>query len=260
VKGEAILELGHVSKRFGGLRVLTDVSLDVVAGTVQALIGPNGAGKTTLLNIVSGYLAPDTGAVRFRGRDVTGWPASRRVAGGLARTFQIVQVFGHMTVLENVLCGFHLQVTQSPLGAVLGLRGVRAEERRLRERGRELLALVDLASSADEPAGVLPFGLQRRLEVARALATRPAMLLLDEPCAGLSTPEVHDLAILLRRLAADGMALLVVEHHMPFVLDVAERVAVLDSGELIADGPPGAIRANPRVVEAYLGESVHVHA
>jgi branched-chain amino acid transport system ATP-binding protein len=254
------LEVAHVSKRFGGLAVLTDVTLGVEAGSIQALIGPNGAGKTTLLNIVSGYLPPDTGSVRFGERDLTRWPASRRVAAGLARTFQIVQVFGGMTVLDNVLCGFHLHVKQSVVGAVLGL-GIRAqEERELRDRARELLALVDLSPYAGQRASLLPFGLQRRLEVARALATKPAVLLLDEPCAGLSGPEVSDLGVLLRRLAAGGTTVLIVEHNMPFVLDVAERVAVLDAGQLIANGSPAAVRTDARVIEAYLGESERVHA
>ncbi|MBI2206260.1 MAG: ABC transporter ATP-binding protein [Candidatus Rokubacteria bacterium] len=256
----ALLALSHVSKRFGGLPVLVDVSLGLAGGRVQALIGPNGAGKTTLLNIVSGFLAPDSGTVRFSGGDLHGWPASRRVRAGLARTFQLVQIFGDMTVRENVLCGFHLQVRQSLLTAVAGTRRFHAEEHALRGRADELLGLVDLTAYAGEPAGRLPFGLQRRLEIARALATRPAMLLLDEPCAGLGGPEVEHLAALLRRLAADGLGLLLVEHNMPFVLGVAEHVTVLDAGEIIADGRPDAVRANPRVVEAYLGEAEHVVA
>jgi len=256
----ALLSVRGVSKRFGGMSVLTNAGLDVHAGSVQALIGPNGAGKTTLLNIVSGYLAGDTGNVTFRGRRVDGWSASRRVAAGMARTFQLVQLFGRMTVAENVVCGFHLHERHSLVGAMLRTRHFLAEERRLRRAADDLLDRLGLTSYAETAAALLPFGLQRRLEVARALATQPALLLLDEPCAGLSGPEVQELGDVLRRLAADGMGLLLVEHHMPFVLGLADRVAVLDAGEIIAEGRPADIRTNSRVIEAYLGETAHAPA
>lgn len=257
---EVLLSLRGISKRFGGVPVLSEVSLDLSSGRIHALIGPNGAGKTTLLNVMSGYLAQDSGTIRFRQQSIDGWPASRRVQHHLARTFQIVQLFTHMTVLENVLCGLHLQVKQSMLTPLLRPGVFAREERNLREQAAELVKLVDLEAYAGEQAGLLPFGLQRRLELARALATRPALLLLDEPCAGLSGPESHVLGESLQRLAQDGIGVLVVEHNMPFVLGIAEHVVVLDAGLVIAEGRPEHVRSDPRVVEAYLGEIEHVPA
>jgi ABC-type branched-subunit amino acid transport system ATPase component len=255
-----LLSVRNVRKRFGAVSVLADVSLDVEAGRVQALIGPNGAGKTTLLNVMSGYLAQDAGSVGLRGQSIDGWSASRRVGAGMARTFQLVQLFGRMTAAENVMCAFHLHHPHSMIRAIVRGRAFLSEERRLREGAEALLARLGLAGHADEAAGLLPFGLQRRLELARALATRPALLLLDEPCAGLDGTEVRELGQVLKELAAEGIALLLVEHHMPFVLGIAERVAVLDAGEIIAEGPPDEIRGNRRVIEAYLGESEHAAA
>ena len=249
-----LLALEGVGKRFGALSVLSEVSLELEPGGIRALIGPNGAGKTTLLNIVSGYLAADAGAITLRGQRIDRWPASRRVTAGMARTFQIVQLFARMTVLDNVLCGFHRDVRQSVLSAVLGVRGFATEERALADRARHILDQVGLDGYETAIAGQLPFGFQRRLEVARALATRPALLLLDEPCAGLSPTESDEFATLLRALADDGMSVLVVEHNMPFVLGIAERVIVLDASRVIADAAPEAVRTDPRVVEAYLGE------
>jgi branched-chain amino acid transport system permease protein len=252
---ESVLVVEGVSKRFGAVSVLSGVSLALDAGRVHALIGPNGAGKTTLLNVISGYMAADHGTIVLGGRRIDRWPASRRVAVGMARTFQIVQLFGRMTVLENVLCGFHLRVRQRWWSGVVGGRAFTAEERRLRADARELLARVGLEAEADAVAGVLPFGLQRRLEVARALATRPTLLLLDEPCAGLSGPEAAALGALLHRVAAEGTSVLVVEHNMPFVLGLATHVVVLDASEVIAAGPPERVRTDPRVIAAYLGDT-----
>ncbi|MCC7166151.1 MAG: ABC transporter ATP-binding protein [Rhodospirillales bacterium] len=252
-----ILSLADIGKSFGAVIAAAGVTLELHEGRIYALIGPNGAGKTTLLNIISGYVRPDHGRLTLRGDAIDGWAASRRVLRGMARTFQITQLFSHMTALENVLCGFHPHVAQSLVGVLLRLPAFAAEERALAARARNLLETVGIGAYADEPAGLLPFGLQRRLEIARALATGPSLLLLDEPCAGLSGPEASELGRLLRRLASEGMCVLVIEHNMPFVLDVAQEVVVLDAGEIIAHGPPDAIRADPRVIEAYLGEVEH---
>lgn len=257
---EVLLSMRGISKRFGGVPVLSEVSFDLSSGRIHALIGPNGAGKTTLLNVMSGYLAQDSGTIRFRQHCIDGWPASRRVQHHLARTFQIVQLFARMTVLENVLCGLHLQVKQSLLTPLLRPGVFAREERGLREQAALLVKLVGLEAYAGEQAGLLPFGLQRRLELARALATRPALLLLDEPCAGLSGPESRVLGESLQRLAQDGVGVLVVEHNMPFVLGIAEHVVVLDAGLVIAEGRPEHVRSDPRVIEAYLGEIEHVPA
>ena len=253
----AILSLVDIGRSFSGIVALSGVCLDLFESRIYALIGPNGAGKTTLLNIISGYVERDSGRIGLRGQTIDKWPASRRVLQGMARTFQITQLFGHMTALENVMCGFHPHIAQSLPSVLLGLRSFVTEERSLRVRAQHLLEIVGVGDYANEPAGMLAFGLQRRLEVARALATQPSLLLLDEPCAGLSGAEASELGRLLQSLASQGMCVLVVEHNMPFVLEIADEVVVLDAGAIIASGLPDMIRNDPRVIEAYLGEVEH---
>ncbi len=252
-----VLSLANVSKRFDAVAAVSKVSFKLFAGRIYALIGPNGAGKTTLLNVISGYIECDAGSIKMRDQAINNWTASRRVLQGMARTFQITQLFGHMTALENVMCGFQPHITQSITSTLLGLRSFIAEEQALRTRANELLDTVGIGAYAEDLAGLLPFGLQRRLEVARALATQPSILLLDEPCAGLSGTEANELGSLLIRLANRGMCILVVEHNMPFVLGVAEQIVVLDAGEVIAAGRSDEVRNDARVIEAYLGEAEH---
>ena len=246
-----ILEIQGLSRRFGGLIALQDVGLAVAQGTVYAIIGPNGAGKTTLFNVISGVLAPSAGTVRVGGRDVTGWPAHRIAGLGVARTFQTPRLVPHLSVLDNVLIGMHRHLRTGFSGALLGL-GRREDQRAAREAQR-LLALVGLEPYAAAPAGSLPFGLQRLVEVARCMALDPALLLLDEPASGLSGEERQGLVAVIERIRARGTTVVLVEHDVSLVMQVAERILVLHHGQVLAEGSPEAVRSDPAVIEAYLG-------
>ncbi len=248
-----LLAVERVGRRFAGLQALRDVSFTVDAGEVLAVIGPNGAGKTTLLDIVAGVLPPSEGAVRFRGRLTTGWPAHRVARLGIARTFQSLELFPSLTVRENVMAG---GVARSGVGVLASLCAWPTAGRARRELTRAAdahLRVVGLDARADEPAAVLPAGQQRLLAIARALATEAECLLLDEPGAGLGQADKAHLAEIVGRLAGGGKTLIFVEHDMALVGRLARRIVVLDHGELIAEGPPDAIRGDPRVIEAYLG-------
>jgi ABC-type branched-subunit amino acid transport system ATPase component len=249
----SLLEIKGLSIRFGGLQALEDFSLEAPAGAVTALIGPNGAGKTTAINCVSGVIAPDAGAVRFQGREVLGLPGHRLARLGLTRTFQNLQVFGLMNALDNVMVGLHAASRGEFCAAMLRLPMLRRQEAAIKQRALEMLAFVGLEAVAAQPAGELAYGDQKRLELARALAARPKMMLLDEPVAGLNPAETEQLGELILKIRDQGVGVVLVEHDMSLVMRISDQVAVLSGGRLIARGAPGEIQQNPEVIRTYLG-------
>ena len=249
----AILEIRNATRRFGGLTAVDNVSFAVPDRGVTAVIGPNGAGKTTLFNIIAGTFPPSDGAILLGGDDVTALKPEAKAVRGLVRTFQLVKLFQDLTTIENVKVGFHLRTRGGLLAALLRPSWVRASEREIEEKALSLLDLVGLTSVSHDPASVLPYGHQRLLEIARALATEPRILLLDEPAAGLNSEESDRLAKTIRRIAAQGTAVLLIEHDMKLVMEIADEVVVLDYGRKIAQGTPEAVKADPAVISAYLG-------
>ncbi len=249
----AVLQTEQLSLRFGGVDALSDVSLQIAESSLHAIIGPNGAGKTSLFNCLTGYYRPTGGAVRFRGSDVTRLDPAKVAGLGIRRTFQNIRVFPKMSVIENVLAGGHLRATPNLLSIIASGPRFRKVERQLREEAMESLDFVGLADQWSNLAGDLPYGMRKRMELARALIANPVVVLLDEPAAGVSSVEREELSRVIQRIHSRGICVVMIEHDVDLVMEVATDVTVLDNGRVIAEGAPHDVRSNPDVIRAYMG-------
>lgn len=253
---DVLLDVRGLSKHFGGINALSGVTFSVPKGSIISMIGPNGAGKSTFINVVSGIYVPDAGEIHFLGADITGMPAHIMAANGIGRTFQLLELFDSLSVLENVMVGCHAKSQSGMFACGLSMPSALKEEKRIREEAIESLAMVGLESRAHDPISHLPLGERKMVGIARALGMKPKLLMLDEPAGGLATHEVEGLIRLIHLLVERGLTLFIVEHNMPFVMSLSRRIIVLNEGMKIAEGLPEEVRANEEVIKAYLGEEV----